>query len=128
VNWKPVRDGDTYCSSACGGRCTWGAYERACAAGAELAAGLGPLFEPRIWENIGWHYAAHTADRCITIHTHAGSNDYTAYVNADGKGGGRWLGHGTTPRAALREARALLHSEAGLIGGVLDKMDSALSC
>lgn len=22
-SWTPIRDGETYCSTACGGKCTW---------------------------------------------------------------------------------------------------------
>lgn len=60
--WTPVRDGDRYCSPACGGRCRFADYEAATAKAAELAARLtdhfGVEWTPRVWENLGWHYKA----------------------------------------------------------------------
>lgn len=56
--WKPVLNGNIYCSPACGGKCTKAEHDDAQEAGEILAALLGPGWRPRVWENMGWHYSA----------------------------------------------------------------------
>lgn len=54
--WTPVLRGKIFCSPRCGGSCTKAAYDAAVKHAAELAALLGPGWEPVVWENLGWHY------------------------------------------------------------------------
>ena len=54
--WIPVRDGDIYCSPACGGKCTKKKFDIATREAQRLAAQLGKGWEPHVWENLGWHY------------------------------------------------------------------------
>lgn len=61
--WKPIRSGRFYCSPACGGGkfCTWAEYQEVTKKAAALAAKLserGGRWEPRVHENLGWHYCA----------------------------------------------------------------------
>ena len=57
-SWKPVRRGALYCAPACGRGCTWREYNTARKKAAALAKRLGPRWTSRVWENLGWHYAA----------------------------------------------------------------------
>lgn len=54
--WVPRRDGERYCSPACGCGCTFAAYEKACTDAQQLANQLGPGWTTNIWEGMGWHY------------------------------------------------------------------------
>jgi hypothetical protein len=57
--WKPrTLSGGVYCSPACGGRCRRHAYDRAVKEADKLVARLGDGWEPMVWENLGWHWAA----------------------------------------------------------------------
>lgn len=56
LSWIPVRRGPIYCAPACGGRCTWAAYQQALKASRDIARRLGPGWEPNVWENLGWHF------------------------------------------------------------------------
>lgn len=60
-DWTAVRDGDLYCSPACGGRCTFAAFEAATREADELVRQLGPKWTAQVWENLGWHYVAEVA-------------------------------------------------------------------
>lgn len=61
-DWKPVRRGLIYCSPACGGGCTVAQHLRATLAAdklvRQLTHGTGRGWKARVWENLGWHYAA----------------------------------------------------------------------
>lgn len=52
------RKGKVYCSPWCGIGCTRAAFERATREANELCALLGDGWRPRVWENLGWFYAA----------------------------------------------------------------------
>lgn len=81
-DWTPVRRGNgtkqtIYCSPACGGGCTWKAHQDAVKAGATLATRLGPAWQSRVWENLGWHYAAELGGR-LTVCEYS-PNEYSLY-------------------------------------------------
>lgn len=56
--WKPVRLGKYYCAPRCGRGCTWAEFQLATKRAAALCKRLGKGWEPRVWENGGWHYQA----------------------------------------------------------------------
>lgn len=56
LSWEPLHKGPLYCSPACGGGCTWTAFRRAKREAAALCKELGPGWEPRVYENLGWHW------------------------------------------------------------------------
>ena len=58
IRWTPQRDGDRFCSPACGRGCTFQEFEDATNKGKALAELLGPQWTPRVWENLGWFHAA----------------------------------------------------------------------
>lgn len=55
-SWVARRRGPIYCAPACGADCKWADYERCVADAGALAERLGPEWEPRVWENFGWHW------------------------------------------------------------------------
>lgn len=60
LSWRPVRKGKIYCSSACGGGCTYEAYKKAQKNAEELVKlcqkEIGGTWEPVVRENLGWHW------------------------------------------------------------------------
>lgn len=54
--WTPTLNGEIYCSRACGFKCKKVDFDKATAKALELANQMGHGWEPRVWENGGWHY------------------------------------------------------------------------
>lgn len=143
--WKAVRKvdsakGDIYCAPACGSGCTFAAFELATKRAAELATQLGPEWEPVVHENMGWHYSVKSPCGRIRVHeywrTPIAPNDgvidklgalvpdyYTAFVNVDGGGGGRWTGDGETPEEAVRDGVAKARAEYDAVLDMLTGVD-----
>jgi len=59
-DWTPRSlPGGKYCSPRCGGAkgwCTRADFDRATKDAATLATRLGDGWQPRVWENLGWHW------------------------------------------------------------------------
>lgn len=89
LSWNPLsRRGGIYCSPACGRGCTRAEFDRATRAADALARKLGGGFRPRVWENLGWHYAAElgrtaTYRRALVEVHPAGRQSWTVYLNTD---------------------------------------------
>lgn len=80
--WEPVRRGTIYCSPACGGGCTHGAWVLATNRANELARRMGPGWETRVWENLGWHYEVHKGCCHLHVNRYGDNTRYTAYLNS----------------------------------------------
>ena len=106
--WTPVQDGDIYCSPACGFKCTLQAYSAAVRACADLCATMGAGWEPRVWENAGWHYEARKGNSHVSYTKHDGT--YNAWLQPAthvGSTCAQFIVHGEkTPLAALDKALA----------------------
>lgn len=63
--WTPVLKGKTFCSPACGCKCSKAAFDAATDGARTLVNQLGSGWEPRVWENGGWHFEA--AKRGATV-------------------------------------------------------------
>lgn len=62
-DWTPVRRKDgTYCSPACGGKCTHQDYLEAKAMAEDIARQLGPKWKVHVHENLGWFGCAYLGD------------------------------------------------------------------
>lgn len=61
LSWIAVRNGDIYCSPACGARCTYKKYEKAVNDAENLVKicteTIGGIWETRVHENLGWHWS-----------------------------------------------------------------------
>lgn len=67
-SWTPVRNGNVYCSPACGHGCTHQAYLEATAQAHNLARLLGGGWHGVVSENLGWHYHAALHGYLITVY------------------------------------------------------------
>lgn len=114
--WKPVRRGPIYCAPKCGFNCTYKAFRVATHRAHLLCVELGPLWKPRVHENMGWHADAMGLEGYaqVCINTDGGNIEgrsrirgYMAFINqrGDGWSGGTWTASGKTGTEALRLAR-----------------------
>ena len=99
-HWTPKRTGAIYCAPACGGRCTWAAFQAAHASARALVKELGKGWLPRVHENFGWHFSAVNEGNCCTVYRDG--KDYSAYIGPN-QPGGRWVGRGPTAKDAVRD-------------------------
>lgn len=97
LSWKPVRSGPQYCSPACGGRCTWAAFQKAKRAAAALQKALGPGWEPRVWENLGWYYCVNATGKSLSVYPVSDRRYHANWY-------GWWIGDGSTPQSAIAAA------------------------
>lgn len=68
--WAPVRRGRIYCSPGCGFDCTYAEYKKQCEIANTLAARLGGSaegWEPRVWDNLGWHHEVTKASMTVSF-------------------------------------------------------------
>lgn len=102
-DWTPRRRGEVYCAPACGRGCTWSEYERALEKAQQLADSLGPNWQPKVWENLGWHYKARIPH--VAVHQN-GTNSFTAFFDATDpdSGAGTWTATADSPQKAVDEA------------------------
>lgn len=113
LSWDPIHKGEIYCSPACGGHCTWAAYQDAERKAKALALLLGKGWVPCVWENLGWHWAAQTADGLMKVHPNVYRDKTVSYTAFFGAGsGGQWAVHNDDPEAAVADALALAQKEA----------------
>ncbi len=108
LRWTPIRKGNIFCSPACGGKCTFAAYQLAKTNGDKLAKELGKNWKGRVWENLGWHYKAVLKGMDCNVHCH-GDASYWADLNF---GGTQFEANRESPseavNAALAKARAVI--------------------
>jgi hypothetical protein len=79
-DWTPVRDGDIYCSPACGAGCTFKAWEEAQAKSKAMADDLGPGWTPNVWENLGWYCGARAAGGNVRVYPNR-DGSFSAYFD-----------------------------------------------
>jgi hypothetical protein len=121
LSWKPARHGDTFCAPACGHGCTYQEYERAQISAKTLCENLGPGWKPKVWENMGWHFQAISSCGRLEVHTNGLlSRSFCAFIGESGSSEGRWVGHGSTPKAAVTAVKSKARAELDYIAGLLD--------
>lgn len=99
--WTPVRDGDIFCAPACGCKCKLVDFERATASAAALVAELGDGWQPRVWENCGWHFSA--GKGAATVDYSENGGHFTASIDAGvfQERHEQFRADGNSPRAAM---------------------------
>ena len=129
---EPIRNGDIYCSPACGAGCTHAAFEEATKRAKALAilctAKIGGIWKPVVTENLGWHWCVVQEHTNITIR-------YGGYM---AKGSHYSIGLGATPvqvslhpaifdtpEQAYAAQRAVIQREADRWNVILKAMDEA---
>ena len=102
--WTPVRNGDVFCSPACGYGCTLEEYKRAAAGAAAIAAALGDGWKPNLHENMGWYFSASKGG--ATVRYNDGTGDFSAYIDTATFGGPveQFRRSAATPREAVQLA------------------------
>lgn len=100
-DWNPLRKGDIYCAPACGRDCTWDEFLEAHTEADKLVALLGPSWEKRVWENLGWFYEANLrgVNNCSLSLSRAHGPSMCIFNSA----GGSFVSHKEDPRDAIRE-------------------------
>jgi hypothetical protein len=120
-DWTPVRNGNAYCSPACGGGpavCSIQRYERAVDASNKVARDLGPGWNPVVTENLGWHARVTSPCGRISVHLPLLPHDtsYLAFLGPkELQPGGKWAEHGRTPREAIENVLNAARADLGLI-------------
>ncbi len=116
--WKPVRNGDIYCSPACGGDCTFVDFSLANANAQLLCNRLDEStrfkgWKPHVWENLGWHFQASSPCGRISVYRHSYGKKfhYTAYLGAPQSGCGKWVHSANTPEQAIKMVIAMAKEE-----------------
>lgn len=117
LSWKPHRRGAIFCSPACGFQCTVSAHEKAKKSASDLVKKMGPGWQARVWENLGWHWNAVSKNGYLKIHPSSGEG-YTAFLGEKG-GGGKWAQHGRTPQEAIAAVVLQAREELSLIERLL---------
>lgn len=118
------------CAPWCGRGCTRAEHDRAKRRGKALAKSLGRGWTVRVWENLGWHYAAHSPCGRIKVHEsriktsgRQMTEPFTAFLGEATTVGGRWAAHGRTPQeavaAVIAQARAELEKIQALVEGIV---------
>ncbi len=96
-------------------------YQEAVSHADTMVEELGNDFIPRVFENMGWFGRA--VSKCGRFRVYGGRNlpaAYMALLGPANSGGGRWVGKGDTPLAAVTDVLATLVED---IGPYLDLLE-----
>ena len=115
LSWEPVRHGDRYCAPACGGGCTFAAYQRAHKDAKKLARRLGTGWTTDVWENLDWHWRVRSACQRITL-TPCSSRWWMALLCDAGTVYGRYSAIDKTPEKAVAAVFAAAKADLARIG------------
>lgn len=100
-SWTPIRDGEFFCSKACGYKCRLVDFEQATTHAAALVAELGEGWWPRVWENCGWHFSAEKGSASVDYSEIDGN--FTASIDAGvfDQRHEQFRANGSSPRKAM---------------------------
>lgn len=101
------------CARWCGRGCTEAEYRAARQTAARLARQLGRGWRPEVWENLGWHARAVSADGRLKVHLSraGGRRSYAASLGPRESPGGRWAESARTAPAAVARVVAAAERE-----------------
>lgn len=132
--WIPVWRGPIYCSPACGFDCKHADYLKAIDNGDKLArlcskTGYGEFWQREVWENMGWHYSAHTTtaaleNASIAIHKSSPKRYWADIQTADPQTGyhRQFEAHGETPKLAIEAALSKARTQWATINGLFESL------
>lgn len=127
-NWTPVRRGHLYCSPSCGGGCTHEAYLTAKLKAERLARQCGNGWKPRVWENLGWHYAATSRGNHVKVHPYGrGMQGYTVFFGWPEGSGGDYTTQDTSIKRALANGLAVARQKAKDAQDLVRDLEEAIS-
>jgi hypothetical protein len=121
LSWKAKRHGAIYCAPACGGGCTWKAYQAAVSNARVLARRMGKGWKTRVHENLGWHYNVISPCGRIKI-SGKEFGTYTAFLGdkKDTVCIGSWAEHGNTPEQAMARVIKTAKAQLAKINAAID--------
>lgn len=124
-SWTAVRKGKIYCAPACGGNCTWAAFQKATRKAADLCKILGPEWLPRIYENMGWHFEAlHKSGIMSVSHAHLEGRIWICCMSASRMSpGARWTSTALDPRHAVEFCKRNAQHELNQIKAAIAALD-----
>lgn len=103
LSWTPESNGSVYCAPACGRGCTTTEYNRAVKKVDKLAKRMGNGWTPRVWENLGWHYAVISPCGRLKVLPPSGCGDsFVAILGPSDSEGGRWVEGAKAPEEAVK--------------------------
>lgn len=100
LSWKPKRRGEIYCSPACGGDCTYAAFQKAKRDAEKLAKIMGRGYKPYVWENMGWHFKAYKGK--IEVCPMSFTKGFTVVVQTNPQ----FMTQGKNPKLLVKKALA----------------------
>lgn len=114
LSWKPIRRGEIYCSSACGGNCKWADYQRARSTSSRIAKQLGTGWDPVVSENLGWHWSV--IKGVLSVHP-SSAKQFWASVDL------HWSGSGPSPQLAIVAAVRNAAKELPLLRAIVELIE-----
>ena len=113
-DWTARRSGALYCAPACGGGCTWEAYQEAKRQGQALAKACGPGYKSVVHENLGWYFRA--VSPCERIQVFKYGKEYHAGLGDAGEVAMRYVGaYFSNPKKAIADVIAVAKADLALI-------------
>ena len=118
LSWTPVRDGERFCSPACGRGCTSEEHHLASAVASATAAAFAADWRAEVWENLGWHWVIVSPDGRLKVHPNYG-HGFSAFLGTPGPGG-RWSAHGRTVQEAVTAVVTKAKSEVAALAKLVE--------
>ena len=106
--WTPRLNGDVYCSPACGFCCKKADFDRATERAQAIAKMLGGGWEPRVWENGGWHFEVKKSFCKVSASHIEGSYEATMQFFLDDRSSDFFTVTRSCPRMAVEAVHAVV--------------------
>ena len=121
-SWKPVLRGKTFCSPACGFKCTKAEHDLLMNIGFRIVSELGKGWTIRLFEGAGWHLEVISACQRLRVSPRFKGiriNAYYAAIHEAGNDGIRYSAEGTSPKNAIANVKDVAREDLRKIGADL---------
>jgi hypothetical protein len=112
------------CADWCGRGCTEEEYQKAwkdaVALARDLTVDVTMVWNPRVWENLGWWYSAVSTCGRLEVIPSKTDKGCHAYLRPAGGGGGRWCRYGKTPEQAVKNVIAEARREIDHLQAIIE--------